>query len=101
VIACTIMSSTPADWPPGQGNQMILMRVDAAITEQPDEVQTVAARLGKGFDQDWIRCQFAVLDRLINSREILIDNTPRAKIEVADFAVAICPRADPHPSRLH
>ena len=75
---------------------MLLMRVYAAIAHEPEQVQARIFRRGKRLDQHRVLREFAIGDRLVDAREILIDDAPRAEIEVADFAVAHLPIGQSH-----
>ena len=45
----------------------------------------MSARCGKGVLQNTISFQFAIGDRLVNSREILINDSASPEIKVANF----------------
>ena len=63
------------------------MRVDAAVGEEAHEVQrraAVACVPGCG-DEDGVAEEVAVLDRLVDPREVLVDDAARAEVGVADF----------------
>ena len=66
------------------------MAVHAAVGEQPQQVQPPARRrgLGKGLAQDGVFLEVAILDRLVDAREVLVNDAAGAQVEVADFAVA-------------
>ena len=51
----------------------------------------MTARAGNGFLQYTIARQFACRDRLVNSRQVLINNSARSEIKMADLRVAHLP----------
>ena len=70
------------------GDELVLMTVNAAIGHQADEMEASAAGLLEGLDKNRVGGQRAVLDGLVDAREVLIDNASSAEIEVADFRIA-------------
>ena len=46
------------------------------------------SRAGEGFPQYWIASEFAVCDRLVNSRQVLIDDPAGSQVKMANFRVA-------------
>ena len=48
----------------------------------------MTARAGKGFLQYAIARQFARRDRLVNSRQVLINNPAGSQVKMTDFRVA-------------
>ena len=63
--------------------------VHAAVGDEPDEVDALGA--GERGAQDLVLGQRAVGDRLVDAREVLLDDGARAEVEVADLAVAHLP----------
>ncbi len=62
----------------GERDEMILMAVHAAVGDESEEMQALALRLREGLLKHRIRREFAVDDRLVDAREILInDRAPR------------------------
>ena len=74
--------------------QVAVGRVHAAFRDEPDEVHArgVAQRL----EQHLVLGQRPVLDRLVDAHEVLLDDRPRAEVEVADLRVAHLPLGQPY-----
>ncbi len=72
------------------GEQMPVERMDAAGTEQADQVQGAAglAKAGAQLDQRCELIKFTGLDALGDSDQILGDHPARPDVQVADLAVA-------------
>ena len=72
------------------GEQVPVERVDAARTEQPDEVQGAAglAQAGAQLDQRRELIEFTGLDALGDADQVLGDHAAGAEVQVADLAVA-------------
>ena len=69
-------------------HELVLMRMHAAIADEAEKVQALALGFFESLDEHWHLGEFAVADALIDAGEILINDAPGAKIEVADFAIA-------------
>src|ERR1700716_4654815 len=67
------------------------MTVHAAIGYEPEKMKTMSTRTRKSFLQNTIPRELAIGDCFVNSGQILIDDPPRAQIEMADFGVAHLP----------
>ena len=67
---------------------MILMRMHAAIADEAEKMQTLAFRLRERFAQHFVLREFAVANRFVDAREVLINDASRAEIEMAHFTVA-------------
>ena len=83
--------------------QMRVMAVDAAVAHQAHQMQRGAVRLAV-FDraeQSLVLEEVAVLDRLRDAGQLLIDDAASADVRVTDFAVAHLPvrQADVHAGR--
>ena len=68
--------------------QVLLMRVDAAVGNQPEEMQLRHARLLQGFDDGRVREEFAVGDQAVDAGDVHLHNAPGADVQVTHFAVA-------------
>ena len=67
------------------------MAVHAAVGNKPEQMQPMSARSGKGILQNRVALQFAIGDGLIDSRQVLINDSARSKIKMANFRVAHLP----------
>ncbi len=76
-----------------EGPHVLGARVHAAVGDQPDEVDALGA--GEGSSQHLVLRQRAVGDRLVDAREVLVDDRARTEVEVADLAVAHLPVRQP------
>ena len=79
--------------PLGQLEQREQVRVDrmhAPRADQPDEVQRATIRddTPACVHEHGVREEAAVLDRIVDPNEILLDDTTRAEVQVSDLAVA-------------
>ena len=66
-------------------------RVDAAVGDQPEQVQAASRTLAgalAGGEQRLVLEEAAVGDRVVDPRQILFDDRPGAEVEVADLGVA-------------
>jgi hypothetical protein len=70
--------------------QMLLVAVDAAVREEADEVERVAAAGAAihGVLRGLVLEQLAVADALVDSRQVLIDDAAGPHVGVADLGVA-------------
>ena len=82
---------------PQQRVQMPLMRVHAAIGQQPDQVQRAALLLRRSHrrQQRRVRKEAAVHDRRVDARHVHAHNAPRAKVQMPHLAVAHLPVRQP------
>ena len=69
-------------------NHVRVMTVHAAIRHESEQMKSMAARPRKRFLQHAIPIQLTRRDRFINAGEILINNSARSEVEVADFRIA-------------
>ena len=71
---------------------MLPARVDAAVGDEPDQVQPPARGLARAraqaAAQDLVLEEAAVGDRVVDPRQVLLDDRPGAEVEVADLGVA-------------
>ena len=67
----------------------------AAVGNQPEEMRSMSACRGKRFLQNTIAFQFAVGDRLVNPGKVLINDSARSEIKMANFQLPICPSGKP------
>jgi len=51
-------------------------------------MQSMSPSRSERFLQNTIALQFTILDRFVNPRQVLIDNSTCSQVEVADFRVA-------------
>ena len=65
-----------------------IMAVHTAVGNQPEQMKSMTPRSCKGFLQYLITCQFTFLDRFVNSRQVLINDSTRSQVQVANFRVA-------------
>ena len=81
-----------------QGKEMGDVAVDAAVGEQAPEVELLAvvARAVHGLDEGGIFEEVALLDRLGDLGEVLIDDAARADVEVPDLRVPHLPVGEPY-----
>jgi hypothetical protein len=72
-----------------EGEEMLVERVDPAITHQSDDVQRSARALHAitRVDQRLVLEEAPVLDRLGDADQVLLHHAPRAKVQVANFTV--------------
>src|SRR6478609_9896455 len=63
------------------------MAVYATIGNQPEGMQSMSARTGKGVLQNTIAFQLAIADRLINPGKVLINDPASSQIKVANLGV--------------
>ena len=78
------------------------MAVDAAVGQKPPEVQLLSVfGVLHRLQQGGIGKEIAVLDGFGDLGEVLIDDAPRAHVEVSDFGVAHLPvgKPDGEPAR--
>ena len=78
------------------GHQMILMTVHSPIADQTQQVQPMPLGLGESLLQYRITRQGILTDGLVDARQVLINNPPRAQIEVPHFTVAHLPGWQTH-----
>ena len=67
------------------------MTVHASVRNQTEQMQSMIARFLEALLEDGIVCQFARGERLVNPRQILINDPARAKIQVPNFGVSHLP----------
>ena len=86
-----------ADAEPGgqldQRPQVLGPRVHAAVAGQPDEVHALGSH--HRLDQHLVGRDRAVLDGLVDARQVLLDDRAGAEVEVADLTVAHLARGQP------
>ena len=83
------MSATPAALGRlRQRDHVIVMAVHAAIRNQSQQMEPMRARLREAFLQHRITRQFSLRDRLINSSQVLINDSAGAEIQMAHFGIA-------------
>src|SRR5882724_6583682 len=87
VNACTKISVSCCMCGVRQRDHVRVMAVHAAVGHQPEEMQSMSARTGKGVLQDTIAFQFTIGDGLINPSEVLINDPASSEIKVANFRV--------------
>ena len=84
--------------------QVLVAAVHAAIRDEAEQVQLAAAflRVRDGVLQRRVLLELAVADRLVDARDLLVDDAARADVEVPDFGVAHQParQADVFAARL-
>ena len=70
--------------------QLALMAVHAARRQEAHDMQRTAAghRGGDGRGQHWIAREFARGDRMVDAREVLVDDATGADVEMTDLRVA-------------
>ena len=73
--------------------KMRLLRVHAAVGDQPEEVQTPAAasRMLHGRRQRRVRKELAILNHQIDARDVHVHDPARANIQVPDFTISHLP----------
>jgi len=73
-----------------QADQVVDVRVDTAVGDEPQQVQTSVALLGavEGLDDVLDLVQFALLEGLVDADAVLPDDTAGADVQVADLTVA-------------
>ena len=81
--------------------QVLDVAVDAAVGHQPHEVEAAARLLdlGQRIQQDLVPIQLAALDGLVDARQVLVNDTSCADIEVADLGIAELPARQAHVGR--
>ena len=70
------------------------MAVNTSVRQKTDEVQRARSRraaIHRG-DQRRNRKEFTVRDRLVDTRQVLVDHAPRAHVHVTDLGVSHLPR---------
>src|SRR5207302_2416931 len=69
---------------------MVLVRVDPAIGEQAAKMQLAAAtaRVLHGFYQDRVAGEITFFNHKVDLGDVHVNHTPRANVQVTDFAVA-------------
>ena len=68
-------------------NHVRVVAVNTTVRDQPEEVKPTISRAGEGSLQYSVAGEFAVRDRLVNSRQILIDDPAGSQIKMANFGV--------------
>ncbi len=71
--------------------QMLDVRMHAAIAHQADQMQLVAAAALHRFEQKRLAEKFAAGDQLIDARDVHLHDSASADIQVAHFAIAHLP----------
>ncbi len=74
-----------------QLEQVLDVRVHAAVAHKPDQVQLMAAAALHRFEQQRLAEEFAARDQLIDARDVHLDDAPGADIQMAHFAIAHLP----------
>src|SRR5205823_4523126 len=77
------------------------MTVHASVRNEPEQMQTMIARLLETFLEHGIVRQLTSSKRFVNSRQILINDPAGAKIQVPDFGISHLPfrQSDIFPAR--
>ena len=71
-----------------QREHMCVVAVHPAVRHQPKQVEAMAARRGQSFPQDATARKFAGSNRFVDPRQILINDSAGAQIEMAYFRVS-------------
>src|SRR5450631_2444422 len=71
-----------------QREHVQVMAVHTAVRHQPKQVEAMAARRGQSFLQDAIVRKFAGSNRFVDPRQVLINDSASAQIEMAYFRVS-------------
>lgn len=66
---------------------MLVVTMNATVRNQSDKMEPMALRARKSFPRSRIPAEFAFHDRLIDSSEILINDSARPQIEMTYFRV--------------
>jgi hypothetical protein len=69
-------------------DEMIVVRMDAAVTDQPDKVERTTKRPVTRVHQIRDSEERAILDRLADSHEILPHDSASTEIEMSDFGIS-------------
>lgn len=68
-----------------EGDEVLVMTVHTAVGNQSEEVEPMAAGARKSVLGDRIASEFPFRDRLVDSSEILINDSARPEVEMAHF----------------
>lgn len=71
-----------------QSDEMRAVAVHPAIREESEEVHPFPACVLESRAENIVAGELAVCDRLVNAREVLVNDSPRAEIQVAHLGVA-------------
>ena len=75
------------------GAQMLHARVDATVGDEPEQMQPLGAAGGL---QRLVLVEGAVLDRLVDTQQVLLHHGPRAQVQVAHLGVPHLALGQPH-----
>src|SRR5262249_5245042 len=64
------------------------MTVHTAVRHQSKQMKPVTERVGKGLLQNSVARKFVLLNCLVNSRQVLVNDPAGSQVKVADFGVA-------------
>src|SRR6516164_5321358 len=67
---------------------MLLVAVHTSVRDQPKEMEARAGSFFESLFKDRVTGQFAVLDRFVDPGKVLIDDTARAEIQMADLGIS-------------
>ena len=74
-----------------QLEQMLDVRMHAAVAHQPDQMQLASAAALHRVEQQRLAEEFAAGDQLVDARDVHLDDAAGADIQVAHFAIAHLP----------
>ena len=69
----------------GERDQVLLVRVDAAVRDEAEQVQALAFGFLECLGEIRHVGEFVVRDAQVDASEVLVDDAPGAEVEVADF----------------
>src|SRR5690606_40441416 len=71
--------------------EMVDAGMHASIRKEPDRMQssTVLPRVPDGIEQNLVPEEFAILDRLVDTRDLLVHHAARPQIHVTDLGVRL------------
>src|ERR1700730_16207123 len=88
--------NTPASSFLDQCDQVVLMTVNPAVGNQPEEMEPRIFRVVKSLVYHLVRCQLPVGDRFVDSGEILVNNSTGSEIEMTDLRISHLPIRQAH-----
>ena len=74
-----------------QGEQMLQLRMNAAVADETHQMQLTRAAAFHRFEQERLAEEFAAGDELIHARDVHLHDAAGADIQVAHFAIAHLP----------
>ena len=72
----------------GHGDELILVRMDSAIRDQADEMESARFGFFQSLFENFVFCEAAIGNGFVDAREILVNDATRAEIEVTYLGIS-------------